>query len=101
MEDFLANVSLVFTQGFLAANTAHDPSELDIDCDGVGDYETGWARIRGLTNSSSVESYPNPAILGAHSKNGLAAGGRRMWESVQKQTNGDFFKTGTDDPEFP
>lgn len=99
MEDYLSNVGLVFTQGFLAANTQHDPAEFDIDCNGTGDYETGWARIRGLTNSSAVESYANPALLGAHSKNMVTAGGRRMWESVEKQTNGDFLKTGTDDPE--
>ncbi len=100
-EEYLRDISLVFTQGFLENNTVNDPTELDIDCDGDDDYESGWARIRGLTNSSTVESYPNPALLGAISTNVFTSGGRRMWESVAKQTNGDFYKTGTDDPEFP
>ncbi len=101
IEKRLQDISLVFSQGFLAANTNHNPAEFDLNCDGVGDVETGWARIRGLTNSSSVESYSNPALLGAHSKNIFTAGGRRLWESTAKQTNGDFFKTATNDPEVP
>ena len=94
-----ANTTSATTRPWRSA--ADDPAELDIDCDGVGDIESGWARLRGLTNSSAVESYPNPALLGAHSKNDIAAGGRRLWESVAKQTNGDFYKTGTDDTEYP
>ncbi len=101
IEKRLRQISLVFSQGFLAANTLHNPAEFDIDCDNIGDLETGWARIRGLTNSSSVESYSNPALLGAHTKDRNTAGGRRLWESTAKQTNGDFFKTGTNDVEFP
>jgi hypothetical protein len=102
VEEELKNISDVFSASFLVNNTPNDPTELDWDCDGVNDLETGWARIKGLTNTSPVESYLNPALLGAYSKGypgGL--GGRRLWESTAKQDNGDFLKLGTDDPEFP
>jgi hypothetical protein len=101
MEERLDEISLIFTTAFLLGNTQQDPTELDVNCDQIGDLETGWSRIRGNTNSSSVESYPNPALLGAFAKGLSGFGGRRMWETLEKQTNGDFMKTGTDDPEFP
>jgi len=100
MEEELGNISVVFLDSFLRNNTPHDPSELDLTCTG-GTIEVGWARIRGLTARSTVESYPNPALLGAYAKAQFRIGGRRMWETPEKQFNGDFFKTGTDDPEFP
>ncbi len=103
IEEPLRAISLVFDGLFLANNTADDPTELDTNCDNINDVETGWARIRGSNASSSTESIPDPALLGA-----LTAGpgpgldsGRLLWESKAKQFNGDFFKTGTDDPEFP
>jgi hypothetical protein len=40
----LSSVSPLFEQWFLVMNTPHDPQELDINCDGLGDLETGWAR---------------------------------------------------------
>jgi hypothetical protein len=96
----LVEISLVFSQLFLALNTPDDLSELDINCDGIGEFETGWARIRGLNASSSTESIPDPALLGAIGGGPFFVGGRRLWESEDKQLNGDFYKTGTDDPEF-
>ena len=98
-EGLLTDISLVFDQQFLANNTPNAEGELDSDCDGYGDYETGWARIRGLNASSSVESIADPALLGATADGLLGMGGRRLWESEDKQLNGDFYKTGTDDPE--
>lgn len=105
-EEELADLSLFFTEPFLLGNTPNDPTELDIDCDNIGDLETGWARIRGLNASSSVESIPNAALLGAVTAGPggpgvIINGGHLLWESVAVQTNGDFLKTGTDDPEHP
>lgn len=100
-EGLLSDVSLVFSSSFLANNTPNDPNELDINCDSISsnNLETGWAHIRGLNASSSVESIQDPALLGAVSDGLFGFGGRRLWESDGVQTNGDFFKTGTDDPE--
>jgi hypothetical protein len=39
----LVAVSPLFSEGFLANNTPNDPQELDVNCDGLGDFETGWA----------------------------------------------------------
>jgi hypothetical protein len=104
IEEPLADISVVFDGSFLAQNTQDDPLELNIDCLGTT-IETGWARIRGSNASSSTESIPDPALLGALTAgpaNGYAIdGGHLLWESKTKQLNGDFFKTGTDDPEFP
>ena len=60
--------------------------------------------MRGLTYSSAVDTCANPALLGALTSGpGLAFidGGRLLWESDAVQVNGDFWKTGTDDPECP
>jgi hypothetical protein len=102
-EERLTAISLVFDESFLRDNTPDDPQELDLFCEGIGHAEVGWARIRGLVASSSAESIPNPALLGA-----LTAGhdpffkvdtGHLLWESVGLQLNGDFLKSGSDDPE--
>jgi hypothetical protein len=103
IEEPLDQISVVFNGAFLATNTLHDATELDVfGCDMVGDVETGWARVRGANASSSVESIPNPALLGAITAGPAGPnidGGHLLWESKTTQTNGDFFKTGTDDPE--
>jgi len=107
MEEALSDISLVMYEGFLANNTPNDPAEADIDCDGVGDIETGWARLRGLVANSVAESIPNPALLGAITVGDsfpsmpavMLDGGHLLWESEAVQLNGDFFKYGTEDPE--
>lgn len=102
IEEPLNLISLVFDGQFLAGVQPNDPTEVDLNCDGVGELETGWARIRGQNASSSTESIPDPALLGALTAGpiGPISGGHLLHESKAKQTNGDFFKTGTDDPEF-
>ena len=92
----------IFTPGYLFNNTPSALDELDINCDGIADLDTFWARIRGIVASSSVESIPDPAILGALTSGRVAGfeGGKSLWESPAKQFNGDFLKFGTDDPEF-
>jgi hypothetical protein len=99
----LSVVSQVFSEYYLRNNTPNDPSELDINCDNIGDFETGWAKIRGLVASSTSETIPDPALLGAITSGPefLFDGGRLLWESEAKQLNGDFIKFGVDDPEFP
>lgn len=105
-DERLTKISPVFENFFLFNNTPNDPNELDLNCDNVGDIETGWVRINGIVANSVVESIPNPALLGsitAGPDDGLATpinGGRLLWESVAKQDNGDFIKYGVDDPEF-
>ena len=102
-EESLRDVSLVLDGSWLAVNTPTDPVELDTNCDGVADFETGWVRVRGLEASSLGQSIPNPAILGALTPGDGAVvdGGRLLWESEAVQLNGDFLKTGTVDPEHP
>jgi hypothetical protein len=102
-EEGLPKLSPAFEQDFLANNTPHDPTELDVTCDNVGDLETGWAKITGLVANSQVESIPNPALLGAMTEwiGPSINGGLLLWESAAKQFNGDFLKFGADDPEFP
>jgi hypothetical protein len=102
-EERLNKLSLVFDHAFLANNTPNDPTEIDMYCSGTGQFEAGWARVRGLNASSSVESIPDPALLGAmtcRSKPTFQLDtGHLLWESYELQSNGDFLKTGTDDPE--
>lgn len=75
----LARLSPMFTQGFLAS-TPHDPDELDVNCDGLGDFEGAWFRIDPLGASNGFQTRPDPAVLG-----GLTAGtydlesGRILW----------------------
>ncbi|MCA8941725.1 MAG: hypothetical protein KDB80_04125 [Planctomycetes bacterium] len=40
----LTAVSPLFSEAFLTSTT-HAPDELDINCDGLGDFETGWFRV--------------------------------------------------------
>ena len=88
----LANISTLFTQGFLAG-TPNDPDELDINCDGVDDFETGWASIQslGVRNPGGLLISPDGALLGALTTGiGGINGGRLLAESRTKQENGSF-----------
>ncbi|HKD99416.1 MAG TPA: hypothetical protein VKE69_00280, partial [Planctomycetota bacterium] len=103
-EETLADVAPLFQDSFLRNNTPNDPSELDINCDNLNDFETGWARIDGIVASCGAESIPDPALLGALSAGPAGPsieGGRLLWESKEKQYNGDFPKFFCDDPEYP
>jgi len=91
----LADISGYFTAAGLAT-TNDDPRELDIDCDGVQDYDTGWAIVR-PKNALSITSpaVANPAVLGALTLDGGQFNNARLlWESAQKQTNGVFKSNG-------
>ncbi len=62
----LSAISTLFTNGFLAG-TPNDPDELDINCDGVDDFETGWATIQslGVRQPGGLLISPDGALLGA------------------------------------
>ena len=77
----LENVSPVFREEFLRNNTPHDPQELDIDCDNVGDFETGWAIIRAILANTQTGTTYDPAIFGSITSGPAANinGGRHLW----------------------
>ena len=85
----LAELSPMFTQNFLAS-TPHDPDEIDINCDGVGDLESAWFRIDPISSSNGFQTSTDPAVLG-----GLTAGafdleaGRILW-GTGTTPNGEF-----------
>jgi hypothetical protein len=96
-EEPLETVSLVFQEAFLRGNTPNDPTELDINCDGIGDFETGWARVTGIVATSSASSIMDPALLGAVTagpESRFFDGGHELWESSAKQLNGSFLGFG-------
>ena len=72
----------------------NDPQELDINCDGFGDFETGWATINSLGVFSPAGQLVDPdgAMLGAITvgPTTLLNGGRLLWESEEAQGNGSF-----------
>jgi hypothetical protein len=87
----LSAISGYFTaQGLLT--TPNDDSELDVDCDGVEDFDTGWAIVRPTTALSITSpTVVNPPVLGALTNDGGQFNNARLlWESVAKQTNGQF-----------
>jgi hypothetical protein len=87
----LNEISGFFTQLGLKT-TVTDARELDTNCDGVGETETGWAIVRPMTSLSITSAnITNPAVLGALT-NDVAPwmNARLLWESVAKQDNGRF-----------
>lgn len=88
----LSAISTLFTNGFLV-NVPNDPDELDVNCDNVDDFETGWAIIQstGVRAPGGALVSPDGAILGAITANaGGVNGGRLLAESRAKQANGGF-----------
>jgi hypothetical protein len=70
---------VLFTQNFLAS-TPDDPNELDLNCDGQNDFETGWIRIEALVANGTFGSTPDPPILGAVVGGPFTLeGGRLLW----------------------
>jgi hypothetical protein len=89
----LSSISTLFTNSFLAS-TPNDPSDLDVDCNGYGDIETGWAAIQslGVRNAGGVLIAGDGALAGAITTgvDSAITGGRLLAESVAKQANGSF-----------
>jgi hypothetical protein len=94
----LIAISPLFDGTFLANNTPDDPAELDLDCDGIGNLETGWVRIDSIlvTTPGGTVIDLDGALLGATAvgPNGGIDGGRLLWESVATQANGQFVDFG-------
>lgn len=89
-ESAIDTVSPVFDQDFLA-NLPNDPTELDTNCDGVGEWETAWAFIDSINVSSAQGHVANDgALIGAVTTgvSTLLHGGRLLWESCEQQANG-------------
>lgn len=85
-------VNPLFTEANLAA-FANDPEELDINCDGQGDLETGWFRVRstGTWFSGGQQHSSDGAILGSITAGHASVrGGHLLWESRSTQDNGTF-----------
>jgi hypothetical protein len=92
----LVNVSPLFDEAFLKNNTPHDPTELDLTCNGVGTIETGWVRINSLgvfLPSGSVFALDG-AVVGCITAGATSVidGGHLLWESDAVQFNGKAFE---------
>ncbi|MEZ5977908.1 MAG: hypothetical protein R3F34_06800 [Planctomycetota bacterium] len=87
----LATISGYFTAQGLAT-TVDDPTELDLDCDGVQELDTGWAIVRPQSAISVTSpTIMNPAVLGALTNDlGLFMNARLLWETPTKQFNAQF-----------
>jgi hypothetical protein len=84
----LERISPLFGSAFFAS-LPNDPNELDINCDGIGDVETGWARIqsRGVFDAGGQQIAPDGVILGCITD--PTNGDPWLWE-VGSQCNGSF-----------
>lgn len=86
----LSSLSGVFSQAYLLNNTPNDPGEVDINCDGINDLESGWARISATSANGNFGSTSNPPLLGALVGGpGSIEGGRPLWGSISL-SNGEF-----------
>ena len=83
----LTSVSPLFAEAFLQS-LPNDPQELDINCDGIGDIETGWATIdsRGVFQPGGqpilTPGATDGALLGSITAGPTTSinGGRLLWE---------------------
>ncbi|MCA8941576.1 MAG: hypothetical protein KDB80_03370 [Planctomycetes bacterium] len=84
----LTAISPLFAESFLAS-LPNDPAELDINCDGLGDLETGWATIqsRGVFKPGGQQISQDGTILGAITAGGASSidGGRLLWATTDLQ----------------
>ncbi len=92
----LQEISQIFTQNFLRFSTPHDPAELNIDCSvPTNTIETGWAIIDsvGVFTSGGLEVATDGAMLGAITSGHPTRwdGGHLLWESFDRQLNGEAF----------
>jgi hypothetical protein len=89
----LTHISSLFSEDFLV-RTPNDPRELDLNCDGRGDLETGWAILDSIDvrTAGGLPVSPDGAVLGSITVGSTRAidGGRLLWESRDQQANGSF-----------
>jgi hypothetical protein len=92
-DEDLRRVSPLFEEDFLR-RSPQDPRELDLNCDGRGDLETGWASIDsiGVRNPGGLQISMDGAVLGSITVGATRVidGGRLLWESRDLQGNGSF-----------
>lgn len=101
-EQPLARIHFWFNPQWLALNTTNDdPSELDLSCDNVEDWETTWFRIQStrVATFGGTTISTDGALLGAITGGGPAtfqgishnlSTGKLLWESNETQANGVF-----------
>jgi hypothetical protein len=67
----------------------NNPGELDLNCDGVGDLETGWMIVDSIDVSmpSGLPIASDGALVGSYVP---IFGGELLWESFTRQNNGQF-----------
>jgi len=89
----LVLVSPLFDNEFLR-RSPNDPRELDLNCNGIGDIETGWAILDSIDvrNPGGASISSDGAVLGSITVGSTRAidGGRLLWESREVQPNGSF-----------
>ena len=87
----LSQVSPLFTEANLA-NFPNDLEELDLNCDGVGELETGWFTVRstGTWFSGGQQQSPDGAILGSITAGDQSLRGGRLLFERGAQPNGAF-----------
>ncbi|MCA8942939.1 MAG: hypothetical protein KDB80_10305 [Planctomycetes bacterium] len=88
----LSDINPLFTEANLD-NFPNDPQELDLDCDGNGELETGWFRIQstGTWFAGGQQLTPDGVVVGAITAGHASVrGGHLLWESTTRQTNGNF-----------
>lgn len=86
-ENLSGSLSLVFLMNL----PGNDPTQFDVDCDGSGDLETAWLRIRPTSTATGAGSIANPVVLGAVTGGspGLERG-RPLWRTPQTRPTGSF-----------
>lgn len=101
-EQNLVALSLWFHPAWLALNTTgDDPTELDLNCNGLEDASTLWFRIDStrVATSGGTTISNDGALLGAITGGGpppsagifhTLSSGKLLWESVATQDNGVF-----------
>lgn len=94
----LVEINPLFEHDFMVTNLPHDPGELDINCDGTGDFETGWTRIDSILVSApggAVIDFDG-AMLGAVTAGPgtIIDGGAQLWSNGVTQSNGQFIDFG-------
>ncbi len=87
----LTRISPLFGAAFLAG-VPNDPEELDTDCDGLDDIETGWAMIQslGVRTPGGAVVATDGVLMGALTSgvHSICDPKRHLGESKTKQANG-------------
>ncbi len=84
-ETELDMISVLFTQQWLQT-VPNDPEELDINCDGINDFESGWIRITGIQSQLGTLVDNEPPLLGVMIGGPRSCtDGRVLWGSKERR----------------